>query len=217
MGTKKKKHNEKAKLINYMARESEGREEGPKAEIHMDLLKMTLKNIEQENARPWWNTWILVQEILRHSRQTSTRNEQMPTRSTITGMNDQRKDHIEAKGLKQRNRPNQLQTYNLPSDDEEIINSTNKRRDLLLANKPRNGNNAAKIQRHSRVTLYRSAHPKREQDQTEKFSFDLNWPQKCIWYGPKKLDDKVIDYMYQDRREEDDLPVLKTALTHRYN
>ena len=33
---------------------------------------------------PWWNTWLLVQEIHLHSRQTSTRNEQMPTRRTST-------------------------------------------------------------------------------------------------------------------------------------
>ena len=51
-------------------------------------------------------------------------------------MDDQRKDHIDIKGPKQRNRPKQLQTHNLPSDDVENINSTNKERDLLLANKP---------------------------------------------------------------------------------
>ena len=35
------------------------------------------------------------------------------------------------------NRPKQLQTYNLPTDDVENINITNKGRDLRLANKPR--------------------------------------------------------------------------------
>ena len=67
-------------------------------EIHIDLLKTTLKNIKLENARPWWNTWILVQEIHLHSRQTSTRNEQMPIRSIYTQMDDQRKDHIYPEG-----------------------------------------------------------------------------------------------------------------------
>ncbi len=51
-------------------------------------------------------------------------------------MNDQRKDHIDPKGPKQSNRPKQLQTHNLPTDDEGNINSTNKGRDLLLAKKP---------------------------------------------------------------------------------
>ena len=30
-------------------------------------------------------------------------------------------------------------------------------------------------------------------------------------------DDVDTDYMYQEKREEEDLPALKTALTHRYN
>ena len=40
-----KKHNEKAEWINDMARELEGLEEGPKAEIHIELLKKTLKKV----------------------------------------------------------------------------------------------------------------------------------------------------------------------------
>ena len=39
------KHNEKAEWINDMTRELEGVEEGPKAEIHIELLKKTLKKI----------------------------------------------------------------------------------------------------------------------------------------------------------------------------
>ncbi len=41
----KKKHNEKAEWIINMTRELEGLEEGPKAEIHIELLKKTLKKI----------------------------------------------------------------------------------------------------------------------------------------------------------------------------
>ena len=48
-------HNEKAEWIKNMTRELEGLEEGLKAEIYIDLLKMTLKNIKLENAWPWWN------------------------------------------------------------------------------------------------------------------------------------------------------------------
>ena len=51
-------------------------------------------------------------------------------------MDDQRKDNIDPKEPKQRNRPKQLQIHNLPTDDGKNINSTNKGRDLLLANKP---------------------------------------------------------------------------------
>ena len=46
-----KKHNEKAEWINNMTKELEGLEEGSKAEIPIDLLKTTLKNIKREN--PW--------------------------------------------------------------------------------------------------------------------------------------------------------------------
>ena len=47
-----KKHNEKAEWINDMTRELEGLEEGPRAKIHIDLLKTTLKKVKLENARP---------------------------------------------------------------------------------------------------------------------------------------------------------------------
>ena len=50
-------------------------------------------------------------------------------------MDNQRKGHIGPKRPKQRNRPKQLQTHNLPSNDVENTNSTNKGRDLLLANR----------------------------------------------------------------------------------
>ena len=40
---------------------------------------------------------------------------------------------IDPKGPKQRNCPKQLQTHNLPTNDVENINSTNKERNLLLA------------------------------------------------------------------------------------
>ena len=51
-------------------------------------------------------------------------------------MDDQRKDHIDPKGPKQRNRSKQQQIHNLPTDDVENINSISKGRDLLLADKP---------------------------------------------------------------------------------
>ena len=111
-------------------------------------------------------------------------------------MDDQRKDHIDPKGPKQKNCPKQLLIHNLPTDDVENINSTNKERDLLLSNKPRIvpwgiERMPQRIQRYSRVTLHRSAHLKREQDQTEKSSYGLDWLQKGMWYGFTKLDNKL--------------------------
>ena len=95
----------------------------------------------------------------------------MLTKSTRARMDDQRKDHIDPKGPKQRNHPKQLQAHNLPTDEVENINSANKGRDLLVANKLRfvpwtTERMLQRIQRHSRITLNRSTHPKREKDQT---------------------------------------------------
>ena len=149
-----------------MIKELEGLEESPKEELHIDWLKTTQKNIILENNGSWWNTRFVVQESHLCLWQTSTRKEQMPTRSTRTRLDDQRKNHIDPK--RQKNRPKQLQTHNLPSDDVENINSTNKGRDLLLANKLRIVTWGAekmpqRIQSHCRVTLHRSTHPKWEQ------------------------------------------------------
>ena len=52
-------------------------------------------------------------------------------------MDDQRKDHIDPKGPKQRKCPKQRQTHYLPNDDVENINSKSKGKDLLLSNKSR--------------------------------------------------------------------------------
>ena len=151
------------------------------------------KNIKLESTSAWWNTWILVQEIHLHSRQSSTRNEQMLTRRLSTWMDDQRKDYINPKGPEQRNCSKQLQTHNPPTNDVENINSKNKGKDLLLANKPRivpwrTERMPQRIQRHSGITLCRSTHPKWEQDKTEKSRYGLDWLRKGIWYGPTKQD-----------------------------
>ena len=153
----------------------------------------TKKNIKLESARPRWNTWLLVQDIPLHSRQTSTRNEQMPTRYASTWIKDQRKDCINPKGPKRRNCSKQLQTDNLPTNDVKNTNSTNKGKELLLVNKLRivpwrTERMLQRIPRHSRITLHRSTHPKWEQDNMEKSSYGLDWLHNGIWYGPKKQD-----------------------------
>ena len=38
---------------------------------------------------------------------------------------------------------------------------------------------------------HRPVQPKREQDQTEKSSYVLDWPQKGVWYSSAKLDNKL--------------------------
>ena len=72
----------------------------------------------------------------------------------------------------------------------ENTNSTNKGRDQLLANKHRIvpwriERMPQRIQRHSRVTLHRSTHPRSEQEQTDKYSYDLDWLQKACDMVPQ--------------------------------
>ena len=141
-------------------------------------------------------TWFLVQETHLHSRQTSTRNEQMPTRRTSTWLDEQMKDYIDPKGPKQRTCSKQLQTDNLPTNDVENTNSTNMGKDLQLAHKPwivhwRIERMPKRIQSHSRITIHRSAHPIWKQEQTEISSYGLDRLQKGIWFGSTKRDNKL--------------------------
>ena len=93
----------------------------------------------------------------------------------------------------------------MPTNDVENINSTNKGRDLLLANKPQivpwaSERMLQRVQRHSRVTLHRSAHRKWEQDQMEKSSYGLDWLQKAQWYSSAKLDNNKLPQNVQNMR-----------------
>ena len=143
----------------------------------------------------------------------------MPTNSTRTRVDDHRKEHIDTKGPKQRNHLKKLQTHNLPTNDVENdvenINSTNKGRDLLLANKPRivpwrTERMLQRIQRHSRITLHRSTHSKWQQNQTEKLA--MAWidykkaydmvPHSCIINKLKiyKISDEVINFIEKNSK-----------------
>ena len=75
-----RKHNENAECINTIKRGLEGLKDGPKMEIHIDILKTTLKRISN------WKTpgHDGIPKIDRHSWQTSNRNEQMPRRCAST-------------------------------------------------------------------------------------------------------------------------------------
>ena len=55
------------------------------------------------------------------------------------------------------------------------------------------------IQRYGRVTLHKSTHPRREQDQTEKSTYGLDWLQKSIWYALTKLYSKLPQYIQNIR------------------
>ena len=46
-----KEHNGQAERINNLRRDLEGLKEGPKVELHIDLLKLTQTDIKLENVR----------------------------------------------------------------------------------------------------------------------------------------------------------------------
>ena len=112
-----------------VTKELEGLEEGLRAETHIDLRKTILKKYHaimeymdssSRNSQPF----------------TSTRNEQMTTRSTRTRMDDQKKRPHGSRRTHSKDRPKQLRTHKVPTDDVENINNSNKGRDLALAKKP---------------------------------------------------------------------------------
>ena len=113
-------------------------------------------------------------------------------------------------GPPQGNRFKQLQTFNLPTQYVENINSTNKGRYLLLANKPqtvpwRTERMPQKVLRYRRITLHRLGYPQRGQDRTKKSSYSLHWQQKAYDMVPQswiihrlkmyKTSDEVVSFI----------------------
>ena len=186
--------NIKAEWNCHMTKELEGLGECPKAEIHIDLLRTTLKKISNRKTPDfdgihgfWFKKW--TDAYQKHT--------------YLNGWQKERPDW--SKKTLKRNRPKQLHTHNVPTYDVENINCTNKRRDLLLANKLRivlwgTEKMPQMIQRHSRDTLNWLAHPQRKQDETQKSSYGMDWQHKGIWYGPTKLDNKLSQNVQNIRR-----------------
>ena len=181
-----KKHDERAEWIKNITRDLEGLEEGPRVEIHIDLLKTTLKRIpnwktpgHDEIHGFWFKKFTSIHVRLALEMNRCLQGAQVPDWMTKGWLDD----HIDTKGPKQRNYSKQLQTNNLPTNHVENNNCTNKRKDFRLTNKPwivpwRTERMPQKIKRHSRITLRRSTHPEWEQDPTEKSSYGLDWLQK---------------------------------------
>ena len=177
-----KQHNEKAEWINQITRELEQLEEGPKAETTLTKVS-NWKTPGHDGIHGFW----FKKFTSIHDRLALEMNKCLQRAHVPEWMTKERTTLIK-KGHKQRNRPKQLQTHNLPTNDVENINSTNKGRDLLLSKKPRivpwrTERMLQRIQRHSRITLDRSTHRRWEQNQTEKSSYGLDWLQEGIWYG----------------------------------
>ena len=167
--------------INNITRELEVLEEGPKAEIHTDLHKATLKKISNrktpghEGIRDFW----FKKSTSNNDRLALERNKCIQKAHVPEWMSKGKTTLIQKGPNKRTALSNKLQTHNLPTNDVENINSTNKGRDLLFANKTRfvswgTERVLQRIQRHTRITLQRSTHPNKVQDQTKKSSHGLD-------------------------------------------
>ena len=131
-----KTHNEKAEWINNITRELEGLKEGPKVEIHIDLLKTTLKTYQIEKGQAMMEYMFSGSRnsppfmIDKCKKWTNAYKEQTYPNGW------QKKGPYWSRRPEKRNHPKILRTNNLPTENVENINSTNKGRYLLLANKP---------------------------------------------------------------------------------
>ena len=101
-------------------------------------------------------------------------------------MDDERKDYPDPKRTPKRNRPKQLQTHNVPTDDIENTNSKNQGGDLLFANRK----DAAREKENKRSILHCSTHLQGELNEKEKYSYGVDWRPKRIQYCLTKLDNR---------------------------
>ena len=183
------KHNKKTEWIDDMTRELEGLEEGLKAEIHTDLLKMTLKKISNwktpghDRIHGFW----LKNFASIHDRLALEMNKCLQTAHVPEWIAKEKTTLIQ-KDPNKGTAPKKLQTHNLPTNHVENINSINKGRDLLLANKPRfvprrKERKLQRIQRQGRI-LYIDQHILNE-SKTRRKNLAMAWidDKKGIWYS----------------------------------
>ena len=208
-----KKHNENADWINNITRELDGLEEGPKMEIHVDLLKTTLKRISNLKAPGhdgihgfWFKKFTSIHGRLALEMNRCLQDVHVPEWMTKGKTTLIQKDP--SKGTA----PNNYRHITCVPMIWKILTAQIRKKDLLFANKPRivswrTERMLQRIQRHSRITLHRSTHPKWEQDKTEKSSYGLDWLQEGIWYVPQswilhclkmyKISHEVINFIEQ--------------------
>ena len=170
-----KRHNENAEWINNITRELDG----PKTEIHIDLLKKTLKRISNWKTPGhdgmhgfWFKKFTSIHGRLALEINRYLQGAQVPLWMT-------KKDCINPKGSKQRNCPKQSLTNHLSTNDVENTNSTNKGKDLLLASKPRivpwtNQKDDAKDPRGTAELLYIDQHILNE-SKTKRKNLAIAW------------------------------------------
>ena len=141
-----------------MTKDLEGLEAGPKAEIHIDLLRTTVTKISNWKTRGhdgihgfWFKKFTSI-----HDRRALEMNRCLQGAHVPEWMTKGKTTLIQ-KYPRKGTSSNNYRTQNVLTYDEENINSTNKGGDLLLANKPQvvpwgTERMPQRISRHKRAT-----------------------------------------------------------------
>ena len=185
-----KNHNKRVEWVNNITRELKGLEEGPKAEIQIDLLKTTLKGILNWKTPGhdgihgfWFKKFTSIHDRLALEMSRCLQGAQVPVWMT-KGNNT-----LIQKEPSLGTAPNNYRPITcLPMTWKILRVQIREKIYYSLTSRWRTETMLQRILRHSRITLHRSAHPKWEQDQTEISSHGLDWLEKGIRYGPTKLD-----------------------------
>ena len=189
---KPKKHNENAEWINNITRELDGLEEGPKMEIHIDLLKTTLKRIWNSKAPGhdgihsfWFKKFTSIHGRLALEMNRCLQDAHVPEWMTKGNTTLIHKDP--RKGTA----PKQLLTHNLPPNDVENTNSTNKGKIYYSLTSrglfPDEQKGCRKGSRGIAELLFIDQHILNE-SKTRRKNLAMAWIQEGIWYAPTKLD-----------------------------
>ena len=173
----------------------------PKIEIHVDLLKTTLKIISNWKAPGhdgihgfWFKKFTSIHDRLSLEMNRCLQDAHVPEWMT------KGKTILIQKDPSKGTTPNNYRPITCLPMMRKILTAQIRKKNLLFANKPRivpgrTERMPQRIQRHSRITLHRSTHPKWEQDKTEKSSYGLDWQQEDMWYALTMLDITLSHYV----------------------
>ena len=102
-------------------------------------------------------------------------------------MDEKRKDHLDPKRSLKKNLSRQLQIDDVPTDDWKILTEQNRKGDIRFANKLQTVHcgmegMAQGHQRNRRATTHWSTRTQKEENETKKSGYGVDWQQKGIWW-----------------------------------
>ena len=189
-----KKHNENAEWINNITRELDGLEECPKIEIHVDLLKTTLKRISNWKAPGhdgihgfWFKKFTSIHDRLALEMNRCLQDAHVPEWMTKGKTTLIQKDP--SKGTA----PNNYRPITcLPMTWKILTAQIREKIYYSLTSRglfPDEQKGCRKGSRGTAKLLFIDQHILNEsKTRRKKSSYGLDWQQEGIWYGPTKLD-----------------------------